>query len=76
MLSRFRPIVDTTSTCCYNVGSYLNELLNPFTQNELLIRDSVDAANKIKSIPPAVFDDGYIFASFDVQLLFTNVPLQ
>ena len=65
-----------TSTCCYNVGSYLTELLNPFTQYELIIRDSFDAANKIKSIPPEVFDDGYIVASFDVQSLFTNVPLQ
>ena len=75
MLRKFRPIVDT-STCYYNGGSYLNELLNPLTQNEFIIRDSFDAANKIKSILPEVFDDGYIFASFDVESLFMNVPLQ
>ena len=28
LLPKFRPIVDTTSTCYYNVGSYLSELLN------------------------------------------------
>ena len=39
-------------------------------------RDSFDAANKIKSILPEVFDDGYIFASFNVEPLFTNMPLQ
>ena len=60
----------------YNVGSYLTELLNPLTQNEFIIRDSFDAANKVKSIPPEVLDDGYIFVSFDVESLFTNVPLQ
>ena len=75
-LPKFRPIVDTTSTCYYNVGSCLTELLNPLTQNELIIRDSFDTANKIKLILPEVFDDGYIFASFDVESLFTNVPLQ
>ena len=68
VLPKFRPLVDTTSTCYYNVGSYLTELLNPLTQNEFIIRDSFDAANKIKSILPEVFDDGYIFASFDVPL--------
>ena len=75
MLPKFRPILDTTSTCYNNVGSYLTKLLNPLTQNEFIIRDCFDAANKIKSIPPKVFDDGYIFASFGVESLFTNVPL-
>ena len=75
MLLKFKPIVDT-STCYYNGGSYLNELLNPHTQNEFIIRDSFDAANKIKLILPEVFDDRYIFASFDVESLFMNVPLQ
>ena len=75
-LPKFRPIVDTTSTCYDNVCSYLTELLNPLTQNEFIIRDSFDAANKIKSIPPEVFDDWYIFAFFNVESLFTNVPLQ
>ena len=54
----------------------MTELLNPLTQNEFIIRDSFDAANKIKSILPKVFNDGYIFASFNVESLFTNVPLQ
>ena len=76
MLPKFRRIVDTTSTCYCNVGSYLTELLNQLTQNEFIIRDSFDAANKIKSIPPEVFNDGYIFAPFDLEWLFMNVPLQ
>ena len=75
-LPKFRPIADTTSTCYYHVGSYLTELLNPLTQNKLIIRDSFDAANKIKPIPPNFFDDAYVFAFFDVEPLFTNVSLQ
>ena len=40
VLPKFRPIVDTTSTCYYNVGSYLTELLNPLIQDEFIIRDN------------------------------------
>ena len=75
-LPKFRPIVDTTSTCYDNVCSYLTELLNPLTQNEFIIRDSFDAANKIKSVPQEAFDDGYIFGSFDIESQLMNVPLQ
>ena len=69
MLPKFRPIVDTTSTCYCNVGSYLTELLNQLTQTEFMIRDSFDAVSKINSIPPEVLDNGYILASFDVEIL-------
>ena len=76
VLPTFRPIVDTTSTCYYNVSCYLTELLNPLTQNEFIIRDSFYATNKIKPVPPEFFDDWYIFAYFDVESLFMNVLLQ
>ena len=76
VLPKFRPIVDTTSICCYNAACYLTKLLYLLTQNEFMIIDSFDAANKIKSVPPEVFDDGYVLASFDMKSLSTNVPLQ
>ena len=41
-----------------------------------MVKDSFDAANKIKSIPQDILDERYKFASFDVGSLFTNVPLQ
>ena len=75
-VTKISTTVDTTSTCYYNVGSYLTELLNPLTQNEFIIRDSFDAANKIKSVPQEAFDDGYIFGSFDIESQLMNVPLQ
>ena len=60
----------------YNVGKYLSEVLNPLTSNEYTIKDSFDAVTRIKNIPQELFDQGYIFVSFDVVSLFTNVPLQ
>ena len=58
------------------VQKYLSELLNPLTSNEYTIKDSFDAATRIKSIPQQLLDQGYRFVSFDVVSLFTNVPLQ
>ena len=37
------------------------------------MKDSFDAAAKICNIPPQLFDNGYIFVSFDVTFFFTNV---
>ena len=37
VLPKFTTIVDTTSTCYYNVASYLTGLLNPLAQMNLLL---------------------------------------
>ena len=50
--------------------------LYPLTLNEFTLKDTFDAANRIQAIPPALFAEGYEFVSFDVESLFTNVPLQ
>ena len=57
------------------MGSFLTEPLTPLTHNEFFLKDAFDAAAKICNILPQLFDNGYIFASFDVTPLFTNVPL-
>ena len=75
-LPKFRPIIDTTGTTHYSVGKFISELLQPLTQNEYTLKDTFDAANRIKAISPALFAEGYTFVSFDVESLFTNVPLQ
>ena len=74
-LPPFRPIIDTTNTAHYGTAKYLSNLLHPLTENEFTVEDSFDAANKIQAIPSEVFAEGYRFVSFDVTLLFTNVPL-
>ena len=75
-LPKFRPITDTTGTTHYSVGKYISELLQPLTQNEFTLKDTFDAASRIELIPSELFDQGYKFVSFDVESLFTNVPLQ
>ena len=72
-LPSFRPTIDTTSTPYYNIGKFLSSLLQPLALNDYNLKDSFDAVERIRSIPPELFDDDYQFVSFDVQSLFTNV---
>ena len=71
-----RPIVDTTNMPHYNVGKFLSSLLNPLTINEYNLTDSFEAVSAIKAIPQNLFDEGFRFVSFDIESLFTNVPLK
>ena len=72
-LPSFRPIIDTTNTPHYGVGKFLTRLLSPLTQNESSVKDSFEAVDRIRSIPPELFDEGYRYISFDVTSLFKNV---
>ena len=72
-ISKFRPIVDMPH---YSARKFLTNLLNPLAMNEFTLKDSFDAVNKIKNIPPHLFDDGYNDVSFDVESLFTNVSIK
>ena len=75
-IPKFSPIIDTTGTTHCLVGKYLAILLNPLTINEYLLKDSFDAANRIKCIPQNLFENGYQYISFDVESLFSNVPIK
>ena len=75
VLPKFRPIIDTIDTPDYKIGKFLANLLQPLTINQYSVKDSFAAAERIKSIKPELFDNGYKFVSFDVTSLFTNVPL-
>ena len=75
-ISKFRPIIDTTGTTHCLVGKYLASLLNSLTINESSLKDSFDAANRIKGIPQKLFENGYEYISCDVESLFTNVPIK
>ena len=49
----------TTGTTHCLVGKYLANLLNPLTINEYSVKDSFDAANRIKGISQHLFENGY-----------------
>ena len=75
-IPKFRPIIDTTATTHYQIGKFLSELLHPSTTNEHTVKDTFDAKSRIESIDPALFEQGFKYVSFDVESLFTNVPLE
>ena len=54
------------------VGKFLSNLLHPLTLNNHFLTDSFDATTQINK---HLFQEVYQFDSFDVQSLFTNVPL-
>ena len=58
-LPKFGPIIDTANTPCYSISKFLSNLLNPLTENQFLVKDSFTAADKIREIPKALFDNGY-----------------
>ena len=67
-----RPIISTIGTFTYNLAKFLVPLIDPLTKNEYTIDNSVNFVNGLKnlSIPPSA-----VMASFDIESLFTNVPL-
>ena len=74
-LLKFRPIIDTTITRHCLVGKCLASLLYLLTTNKFSLKDSFDAANRVKAIPSYIFENGYQYVSSDLESLFTNVPI-
>ena len=75
MLPSYGPIVDTTNSPYYGIGKYLSSLLNPLTHNDYQVKDKFQGVNKIRSIPPEPFEQGYRYYSLEIVSLFTNVSL-
>ena len=57
------------------MGKFLASLLKPLTVNEFSVKDSFDAATRINNIPKDLLESNHKFISFDVESLFTNVPI-
>ena len=54
----------------------MSQLLQPLTENEHTVKDTFDAKTRIETIDKALFNQWYQYVSFDVESLFTNVPLE
>ena len=67
--------MDTTNTPHHGIDKYLSSLLNPLTHNDYSVKDTFEAVNKIRTIPPELFEQGYRYYSLDVVSLFANVRL-
>lgn len=68
-----RPILSACRTATYHIAKFLVPILNSLTTNEFTLRNSYDFCNKLRALN--ISSDNYI-CSFDVQSLFTNVPLE
>ena len=70
-LPSFRPILSAISTPTYKIAKFLVLILEPLTTNEYTIKDSFTFAEEVQG-----FDSKLVMDSFDVESLFTNIPLQ
>ena len=67
----FRPIVSSVGTYNYNLAKYLCPILNPVIPDTYIIKDSFSFVNEFHNLK---FGDKFL-VSFDVESLFTNIPL-
>ena len=68
----FRPIVSSIGTYNYNLAKYLCNLLSPHIPTEHCATDTFSFVQDIQSL--SMF--GKFMVSFDVESLFTNIPLE
>ena len=66
----FRPILSAIGIPTYKLAKIFVLLLEPFTYNQYTIKDSFSFCEELKHL-----NTNLIMASFDVELLFTNIPL-
>ena len=68
----FRPIVSSIGTYNYNLSKFLCSLLDPHVPAHYNARDTFSFVQEINQLPTK----GNFMVSFDVESLFTNIPLE
>ena len=68
-----RPILSANNTVSYDLSKYITPLLSHLTTNDFTIKNSYEFSNKIQNFPNS---SKYFMCSFDLQSLYTNIPLQ
>ena len=66
-----RPILSAIGTYNYNLAKFLVPIIEPLTQNEYTVTNSYEFVSDLKNINLQQFT----MCSFDVESLFTNIPL-
>ena len=67
-----RPVVASNDCFSYKCASWLNEILNPLRQPPTNIKDTFEF---VKRIQESSHKQNSIMVSFDVESLFTNIPV-
>ena len=69
-----RPTVSYVNTFAYNLSSYLSSILSPLAGRSIYtVQNSTKFVQQIK---PITISDHKTIVSFDVESLFTNVPIK
>ena len=69
-------IFSACGTPSYNLAKFLVPVLSPLTKNEFTVLNSYEFVDEISKLNVDTSVDGVFMASFDVESLFTNIPLQ
>ena len=70
---KLRPIIDQTGTCIYNAQKVVAKYLDPLSKNKYSIGDTLTFLDLLRS---AEESDDYEDLSYDVESLFTSIPLK
>ena len=68
----FRPIVSSIGAYNYNLAKFLSKMISPYICHDLSCKDTFSFVNGIKT---AEINTDKFLISYDVQSLFTNIPL-
>ena len=68
---RFQRILSAINASTYLLAQYLSPILSPLTTNEFTVKNSFDFAEQVVK-----YDHNLYMTSLDVELLFTNIPLE
>ena len=68
-----RPILSANNTSSYSLAKFLVTKLSSLTTNEFTLKNSYEFSNYIKTIRNP---NNFTMCSFDIESLFTNIPLQ
>ena len=67
------PIIDQTGTYIYNASKVVAKYLSPLSKNEFSISDTLSFPELLKN---SSNDESYEDVSYDVESLFTSIPVQ
>ena len=67
-----RPIMAAYNTASYKLAKFLVPILSPFTTNGFTVKNSFELSHFLTTYS---FPQSYHMVSYDVQSLFTNIPL-
>ena len=69
---KYRPILSMPNSYCTNLAKWLDSLLKEFLPNDFTVKDTFEFVNKLHS---KKFTSDKHFVSFDVESLFTQIPV-